>query len=71
VRLRPEEVILHYLDGRVSLELELPLAASGSPGEAAELARELTRVSREIEEIGDVKVRFRSRAPGGGGDELV
>jgi len=71
VRLQPEEVILHYLDGRVSLELELPLAAGGSPAVAAELARELTRVSREIEEIGDVKVRFRSRAPVPGDAESI
>ena len=63
VRPRPEEVTLHYLDGRVSLDLELPLNPSGSAAEAAEWAAELTRVSREIEEIGEVRVRFRYRAP--------
>lgn len=68
VRPQPEEVVLHYLDGRVILELELPLDPEAPPGAAAELAESLGRVSGEIAEIGEVRVRFRYRARGGGLD---
>jgi cation diffusion facilitator family transporter len=61
VRLSPDDVILHYLDGRVSLELELPLDDGDTPAQAADLAVRLEHASREVEEIGDVRVRFRCR----------
>jgi cation diffusion facilitator family transporter len=59
VRLQPDDVILHYLDGRVSVELELPLGMAETPADTARLAARLERVSREIEDIGEVRVRFR------------
>lgn len=62
VRLAPEDVILHYLDGRVSVDLELPLDVVDTPADAAELSQRITRASREVDGIGDVRVRFRHRA---------
>ena len=61
VQLAPEDVILHYLDGRVSLDLELPLDDIDTSAEAAELSERLTRASREVDGIHAVRVRFRYR----------
>lgn len=57
--LPPDDVILHYLDGRVNLELELPLAPGQTAAQASELAARLARASRQVEEVGEVRVRFR------------
>ncbi|MFP4162174.1 MAG: cation diffusion facilitator family transporter, partial [Ectothiorhodospira sp.] len=54
-----EDVILHYLDGRIHLELRLPLATAATPGEADTLARALIQASRRVEDIGQVQVFFR------------
>ncbi|MFU8822226.1 MAG: cation diffusion facilitator family transporter [Gammaproteobacteria bacterium] len=62
VQVASEEVILHYLDGRVGLDLELPLSALDAPGQAAELSERIARASRQVEEIGEVRVRFRPQA---------
>lgn len=61
VRVEPADVTLHYLDGRVSLELELPMHPGDTPAQVAALAERLASVSRRVEEIGDVRVRFRCR----------
>jgi hypothetical protein len=62
VWIAPEDVILHYLDGRVGLDLELPLGMLDTPGQAAELSERIARASREVEEIGKVRVRFTPQA---------
>ena len=56
----PDEVsaIVHYLDGRVELELALPLAGFDSLAEAEETAARLAEASREIDEVGKVTVSF-------------
>ncbi|MBK1692499.1 cation diffusion facilitator family transporter [Ectothiorhodospira mobilis] len=54
-----EDVVLHYLDGRIHLELRLPLAAVGDAAGARALARQLIAASREVEDIGQVQVFFR------------
>lgn len=54
-----ENVSLHYLNGRVHLELYLPLGALEHPERAAELSQALVRASKSLPEIGEVVVHYR------------
>lgn len=54
-----ENVSLHYLSGRVHVELYLPLSALDNAGEAQETTQALVRASKRIPEIGEVVVHYR------------
>lgn len=54
-----ENVSLHYLNGRVHLELYLPLSAVPEEASAAEVSRDLVRAAKGLPEVGEVVVHFR------------
>ncbi|MCG5497167.1 cation diffusion facilitator family transporter [Ectothiorhodospira variabilis] len=54
-----ENVVLHYLDGRIHLELHLSPENFETLEGARALARQLTRVTREVKGVGEVIVYFR------------
>ena len=54
-----ENVSLHYLQGRVHLELFLPLNALDNPEQAHETTRALVAASKTLPEIGEVVVHYR------------
>ena len=56
---RIEGVTLHYLNGRISVDVALPLDAVGDTDRARELATALEEAGRELEEIATVRVYFR------------
>jgi cation diffusion facilitator family transporter len=53
-----ENVTLHYLDGKVHVEVVLPLEVAGDAGNARRLAASLTRLARRVPDVGDVRVYF-------------
>lgn len=59
------ETVLHYLDGRIELELCLPAEAMAGLDQAA-LAQRLAAACREIDSVSRVTILFRSSAIGGG-----
>ena len=54
-----EEVRLHYLDGKVHVELLLPLDLANTRAEARALAEQFRHASQRLPEIGAVEVHFR------------
>ena len=56
---RPEDVVIHYLDGRVELEVTLPLAPHGELESLQQKVKDVIRQHREIEDLGTIKVSFR------------
>ncbi|HHQ41100.1 MAG TPA: cation transporter [Chromatiales bacterium] len=54
-----EEVTLHYLDGRIHVDVTLPLASARDRSEAEALARALREAAAGLEGIGEVRVHFR------------
>jgi cation diffusion facilitator family transporter len=54
-----EDVTLHYLDGKVRIELLLPLTAGGGVEQAASLTGRFQRASHALPEVGSVELRFR------------
>jgi len=52
-----EKIILHYLDGKIHVELLLPLNKLQHPDQAMEIARELARTGNG-QHIGDIQVLF-------------
>lgn len=54
-----EDVTLHYLDGKIHVEVLLPLAKMGNLAEAQQAAENLARLAQEEDSIADVQVRFR------------
>lgn len=60
VELEPDDIVLHYLAGRVDLELELPLELAPDHAAASELAARLERACRQAEDVGRVRVFFRT-----------
>ena len=56
---RIEEVTLHYLDGRIHVDVTLPLEAARDRAEAEALARALREAAAGLEGIGEVRVHFR------------
>jgi cation diffusion facilitator family transporter len=54
-----EDVTLHYLDGKIHVEVLLPLAKMGDLAKAQEAAEKLSRLAQEEESIADVQIRFR------------
>ena len=54
-----ERITLHYLNGKVHVELLLPLAAAEGHGQAQVITDELRTAAGELDEIGDFEVYFR------------
>ena len=55
---RIERVQLHYLDGKVGVELYLPLDLAADAQQAAELARSLSEAGCGLDEVASVRVFF-------------
>lgn len=53
-----ENVTLHYLDGKIHLELSIPLNTVESVQQATDAASAIRAASNKIEEIGDIKIAF-------------
>lgn len=53
-----EDVTLHYLDGKIHLELHIPLNAAKDIQQARDAAEEIRHACKKIEEIGDVRIDF-------------
>lgn len=54
--LPPDEVVLHYLDGHIDIDLHLPLDRFASAEDAETTRAEIIRASQEIAGIGQVRV---------------
>lgn len=54
-----ENVSLHYLNGRVHLELYLPMGCLEHPERATEVTQALVQASKALPEIGEVVVHYR------------
>ncbi len=52
------QVMLHYLDGKVAVELILPMSAVGDHAEADAIVRGLARSAEAMEEVSGVRVYF-------------
>lgn len=53
-----ENTVLHYLDGKIHVEVLLPLDRMEDVSNAQRTARELTRLAKIDEDIAEVQVRF-------------
>ena len=53
-----QDVTLHYLDGKIHVDVVLPLAAAATPAQGRALAEQLQRAAGELDEIGEVKVFY-------------
>ncbi|MDH5179044.1 MAG: cation diffusion facilitator family transporter [Gammaproteobacteria bacterium] len=54
-----EDITLHYLEGKINVELLLPLSRiAHDPQSAAQLADEFARVADEMKEIGEIKLYY-------------
>lgn len=53
-----QEVTLHFLDGKIHVDVALPLSAAHSMEHARELARQFALLGKKEEYIADVKVGF-------------
>ena len=53
-----EDTVLHYLDGKIHVEVSLPLRIAGDHDEARSIADELNRLAQEEECIAEVQVHF-------------
>ncbi|OOG20606.1 cation-efflux pump [Thioalkalivibrio denitrificans] len=56
-----ENVVLHYLGGRIHVELYLPRSSAEDPDVAARLVKSLQTASKRVPEVGEVVVFFRER----------
>lgn len=54
-----EHLRLHYLGGRIHIELVLPITEFNTPEQARSAAREFSRSARQLEEVGSAQVFFR------------
>jgi cation diffusion facilitator family transporter len=64
LELAANDVVMHYLDGQVELELTMPLAAFESIAAARDAAARAIELCREVEDIGAVTVSLVSAGPG-------
>lgn len=55
---RVEDVTLHYLSGKVDVEVLLPLSVVGSLEEARGLGRRYEQAGRQVPDVGRVRVEF-------------
>lgn len=58
---RIEGLELHYLDGRIDLQIILPIDPLSSTDQAAAISAAYADASRQISHVGDVQVLFRAR----------
>lgn len=58
-----ENVVLHYLGGRVHLELYLPHGVAPDTESASNLTARLQQASKQLAEVGEVVVYFRGNGP--------
>ena len=53
-----QDTTLHYLDGKIHVDLELPLRAASSVEDAQALAQQFAQLGKKEEYIADIKVGF-------------
>ena len=53
-----EDTVLHYLDGKIHVELLLPIGEAGNASEVQALTEKLNRLTREDACIADVQIRY-------------
>lgn len=53
-----ENMTLHYLDGKIHIELSIPLRAAENIQQATDAAKAIRTASMKIEGIGDIKIAF-------------
>ena len=53
-----EKTVLHYLDGKIHVELLLPFGEIKGIAEAQSMAEKLNRLAQEEECIADVQIHF-------------
>ncbi|MDH3888062.1 MAG: cation-efflux pump, partial [Gammaproteobacteria bacterium] len=54
-----EKVVLHYLDGRVSVDVFLPLG-NLPPEKTDELSAAIRKAAMQAQDVGDVRVYFQA-----------
>jgi cation diffusion facilitator family transporter len=52
------DVTLHYLDGKIHVDVVLPLAIAPSPEEGRRIADRLKRIASGLKEVGEVRVYY-------------
>ncbi|MDH5407983.1 MAG: cation diffusion facilitator family transporter [Gammaproteobacteria bacterium] len=54
-----DDITLHYLEGKINVELLLPLAEiAHDPARAAELVQQFDKVAQSLDEVGEIKLYF-------------
>jgi len=53
------DVTLHYLNGRLHVELNLPLSVLDGAADVGDLVRQIREAAADQAEIGEIEVRFR------------
>lgn len=53
-----DDITLHYLDGKISVEASMPLRRAGSPEHSLELQRQFREACMKIDSIGQAILRF-------------
>jgi len=53
-----DEIVLHYLDGKIHVEVSLPLERMGDIADSQAIAKKLKELAEEEDCIADLKVRF-------------
>jgi len=53
-----QDVTLHYLNGKIHVDVVLPLATATTPQVGQRIADRLQRVARELKEVGEVRVYY-------------
>jgi len=61
---RIERVNLHYLEGKIDVEVILPLDLAGNVEDARVLGEEISGRAQRLEHVGKVAVYFHERYPG-------
>ncbi len=59
IEVRSDDVVLHYLDGRIDIELKLRLADFEDIASARDLSEQLIEASKSAANVGTVRVSFR------------
>jgi divalent metal cation (Fe/Co/Zn/Cd) transporter len=57
-----ENITLHYLNGKLHVDVDLPLTAVGSFARADEVARQIARLGKKEQYIAEIRVAFVSKA---------
>jgi len=54
-----KSITLHYLDGKIHIDIELPLSACTDVTNCEQISETLKSASQSVENLGDIKVSFR------------